>query len=331
MPRATVLFRLLVAGLLLPAVLLTGLRLAAPDPGVLVRLTSFVPLAIPLYALALLLVTVKALFPGRESTRLWLGVLMVPVVGLAAHVSWISPQFLGDAPAAGNGVRSVQVMTANLLVGRADAAMVVRSAAVERVEILVLQEVTPEALRELEEFGVDEAYPHRAGEPADGVRGTMVFSTYRIREVERLDTGFGSWAMNVVLPEGQLRLYAVHTRPPLGDAEDWREDLEALVDAAEADRQLDLAVGDFNATSDHDLFRRFADDADLHSAAERANSGWQPTWPEHGERKVWGVPLPRVVQIDHVLVGRTMTALATDTVSIDDTDHRAVVAEVAFR
>ena len=132
------------------------------------------------------------------------------------------------------------------------------------------------------------------------------------------------------MPQGLLRLFAVHPRSPLDSAASWADDLEAIIDAAEADRELDLIVGDLNATPDHWPLHDLAD-LDFHSAAERTNSGWQPTWPDHGFRTFLGIPLPRLVQIDHVLVGRSMAAIATNPAEIEGSDPRAVIAEVAFR
>jgi len=326
----TVLFRLLLAAVLVPAVGLTVLRLMEPELGVLVRLTSFAPVALLLYLVAFALVLGKLVFPGIESVRAWLTLMVVVLVGAALHAWWISPQFMGSRPDAGKGEPTLQVMTANLFRGAADPSIVIETASLERVDILVLQEVTPEALRELEEFGLSEAFPYRAGVPEDGVEGTMAFATYRIRGVEQLDTGFGSWSFDVVLPGGPLRMYAVHARPPYGDAKGWREDLAAIAKVAEEDRDLDLVVGDLNATPDHAEFRELID-LDLRSAAERANAGWQPTWPDNGEKTYGWFTMPRLVQIDHVLVGRSMTATSSKTLSIKGSDHRALVAEVAFR
>lgn len=327
----TLLLRPVLAGLLLPALGLTVLRVLGPEPGLLVRWTSFAPLAIPLYAAALLLLVAKLVLPGRDSWRPWALVAAVTAAGLGVHLWWISPQFTGSAPEPAADGR-LQVVTMNLLKGAADPAMVVETAAVERADVLVLQEVTPDALRELDRYGLAEAFPYRAGEPREGVVGTMAFAVHRIRAVEKLETGFDSWAMNVVTPQGQLRLYAVHTQPPTAAHEKgWGEDLDILVEAAEEDRELDLLVGDLNATGDHAPFRRLTADADLRSAAELANSGWQPTWPDHRLHSVLGVALPLVVQIDHVLVGRSMTSTETRAFSVDGSDHRAVVAEVAWR
>lgn len=326
----TFLFRLVLAGLLLPAILLTLIRLTSPEIAVMVRLMSFAPVAVVLYAAALLLLVGKLVFPGRESSRAWLVVALVAAVGLGTHAWWLAPQFTGGAADPGRSDRRIQVMTTNLLAGSADPAQVIRTAALERVDVLVLQEVTPSALGDLEGYGLAEAYPYRAGEPRAGVKGTMVFSTYRIREVEPLGTAFDSWRMNVVLPEGELRLYAVHTSPPTVKVDDWHEDLELLAKEAKADRDLDVVAGDLNSSDDHAPFRELYD-AGLRSAAERTNSGWQPTWPDHGKHSFLGIPLPLLVQIDHVLVGRSMTATATEAISISGSDHRAVVAEIAFR
>lgn len=326
----TVLFRLLLAALLVPAVGLTVLRLLEPELGVLVRLVSFAPVALLLYFVAFALVLGKLVFPATESVRAWMAVMVVVLVGAGLHAWWISPQLMGSRPDAGKGEPKLQVMTANLLRGAADPSIVIETASLERVDVLVLQEVTPEALRELEEFGLSEAFPYRAGVPQAGVEGTMAFATYRIRGVEPLDTGFDSWAFDVVLPGGLLRMYAVHTRPPYGDAEGWREDLAAIATAAEEDRDLDLVVGDLNATPDHAEFRELVD-LDLRSATERANAGWQPTWPDNGEKTYGWFTMPRLVQIDHVLVGRSMTATSSETFSVKGSDHRALIAEVAFR
>jgi len=326
----TALFRLVLAGLLAPAAGLTLLRILHPELGVLVRLTSFVPFALVLYAAAFAMALGKVVFPGRESTRVWTGFTVVAVAGFGLHAWWLSPQFIGTHPDPADDARHLQVMTMNLFRGEADPATVLQTAALERVDVLVLEEVTPDALRELEKFGLEEAYPYRVGVPREGVEGTMAFATQRIRGAEQLDTEFDSWSFEVVFPEGPLRMYAVHAQPPFGEANGWRADLSVIADAAEDDRGLDLIIGDFNATPDHRELRVF-DDLDFHSAAERANAGWQPTWPDHGEKSFLGIPLPRLVQIDHVLVGRTMTATDTTTVPIKGSDHRGLIVEVANR
>lgn len=55
-----------------------------------------------------------------------------------------------------------------------------------------------------------------------------------------------------------------------------------------------------------------------------------PAGSAQGWRRVLGITLPRVVQIDHVLVGPKLTVLDARTVAIDGTGHAGVLAEVAL-
>lgn len=326
-----VLLVLLLAALVLPALALTLLRMLQPGGDLAVRAVSFTPLALPAYLVALLVVLVRA-FVGRGSgSRVWTRHALVLALGAGVHAWWLSPQFLGDAPAAGSGAQPLTVMTLNLKEGEADPPRVVEAAADARADVLVLEEVTPAALRQLERYGLDQAFPYRAGEPAEDRAGTMVFSAHRVARPEQLPTELGAWAADVVTPEGVLRLYAVHVESPTLSSALWGKDLATLRRMAADDAELDLIVGDLNATPDHEPLLRLADDG-WRSAAEVTNEGWAPTWPDNGARTVLGVvPVPRLVQIDHLLLAPSLTALDTTTHSIEGTDHRAVVATLALR
>jgi endonuclease/exonuclease/phosphatase family metal-dependent hydrolase len=314
---------------LAPALALTVLRLAQPDIGVAVRLVSFTPLALVLYFVVLLLTLGKLVFPGRGGWQVHAVIAVVAVGGLVLHGWWLGPQFVGTAPPAANGAQPIRVLTVNLLHGEADGPTVVERAVLDRVDVLVLEEVTPGALDELRRAGIEQAFPHQAGAARESVSGTMVFAVGEISEARRLSTRFDSWAMSIALPQGDERVFAVHPQPPMGSATGWREDL-ATIAAAVRDQHPDLVAGDFNATADHAPFEDLLD-AGLDDAAERANTGWQPTWPANGNVGIFGLPVPRLVQIDHVLVGPRITALHVETVAVDDTDHAGVLAEVVMR
>jgi endonuclease/exonuclease/phosphatase family metal-dependent hydrolase len=220
-------------------------------------------------------------------------------------------------------------MTANLRFGEADTSRVVEVAVADDVDVLVLQEVTPRALSGLESAGLGQAFEHRAGASAAGPAGTMVFSRYPLRGVHRLATRFGGYAMELRTPAGRVHLLAVHPRPPLGDVSGWRTDQGVVRHAARATSERTLVVGDLNATMDHVPMRSlvgigFAD------AATQANSQWQPTWPASGQVSRFGLSVPSLVAIDHVLLSSGMRALRTESVTVPGTDHRALVAVVAL-
>jgi endonuclease/exonuclease/phosphatase (EEP) superfamily protein YafD len=143
--------------------------------------------------------------------------------------------------------------------------------------------------------------------------------------VQRLDTGFGSYRMTVRTPGGAVRLLAVHPRPPVGSAAQWRSDQLVLRAAARALRGPALLVGDFNATMDHAPMRELVGRG-YADAATQAKSGWQPTWPAAGEVSRLGFAVPSLLPIDHVMSREGLHAVRTETVTVDGTDHRALIA-----
>jgi endonuclease/exonuclease/phosphatase (EEP) superfamily protein YafD len=315
----------LLSVLLLPALVLTYGRLLDPRGGLWVRLVAFTPYAALLYALALVLLLL-AWWRARDRLRTAAKLLAAfAALGLLLHLFWVSAAYVGPATASAKEGTTFRVMTANLKLGQADASQVVKAAVDHRVDVLVLDEVTPQVLGRMRAAGLDRAYPRSAGKPADGPAGTMVFSRGTISGVHRIDTEFAGYAMRVRVASRSVDLLAVHPRPPLGHARGWAADLNAVRAAAVAQHGPALVVGDFNATLDHlpmrDLQGRGFDDA-----ATQATSGWQPTWPAAGEVRVLGVAVPSLVQLDHVLVDRGLHAVRTESIEITGSDHRAVLA-----
>lgn len=324
-----VLLGLVLVALIVPAAALTVARLLEPDGGRWVRLVSFTPLAVPLYAAAMLI-----LLLGYAAGRgWWRGVAgwlaAAAAVALVLHVFWASGPYLGHASASASNGQPFTVMTANLKIGAADTTRLVELAVEHHADVLVLEELTPLALGGLEVAGVRQVFPFSAGKAEPGATGTMVFSTYKISGVRRLQTGLASYAMRLRLPKGSVDLLAVHPLPPNGDAVDWRRDHRTIMRAARATTRPTLIVGDFNATPDHKPMRELAGRG-FTDAATQAKSGWQPTWPSSGEASFLGVPVPSLLQLDHVLMDDNLHALDTESVSIDGTDHRALLTRLAL-
>lgn len=309
------------------AVLLTTARLVEPSGAQWLRAEAFTPYALPMYAV-LLLVALLGLVRGRGAGRgLWGLAALLAVAGLGAHTAWFLPQVSGPAPAASADAPRLTVMTVNQAAGLADPVALLSSATAATADLLVVQEITEATVRRLEEAGLDEVFPERAGQPIDGEFGTMVFSRLDLGEGRPLQGSVGSLAVPVSVGRERLEVVAVHAQPPT-DARAWREQQQIVGDHVRGARP-DLVVGDLNATADHAPMRSLAR-AGYRSVTELANEGWRPTWPS-SYRLLGVVPVPPLVQIDHVLCGPTMTALRSRTVMIEGSDHRAVVAEVAVR
>lgn len=320
MRARTLVFWLAVAAVVLPALTLTTARVVQPGSTYGIAAVAFAPWALPLYAVALLLTGVR-LGVVRRRRDLALPVALVAVAGLVLHGWWYAPQVSGAAPPPADGATPLVVVSANLRLGEADPAALVRLAAEERTDLLVVEEVTPDLLRALDRAGLAELLPHRVGDPGVAAGGTMAFARVALEDPVRVTTSFGGWAFTM----GDLRVLAVHPTYPV-DGPGWAAD-QRIVAAAAADERADMLVGDFNATMDHAPMRAL-EDRGYRDAGELANVGWQPTWPAEGEYDHLGLPL---AQIDHVLVGPRLTALDTHTARVPDTDHLALVAEVAPR
>jgi endonuclease/exonuclease/phosphatase (EEP) superfamily protein YafD len=320
----------LTAALLVPAVLVTVARALDLSGGLWVRLTAFTPHAALLYlaaAVVLLLTWLRG--HGGIAVRV---LAVVSLLGLGLHLYWASGPFVGSgggaAEAAGHG--RVHVMTANLRFGSADTAQLVGLFVAHDVDVLVLEEVTPQAVARMKSAGLDRVLPHQAGRPSPrSTHGTMVFSRTRLSHVHRLNTNFNSYSLDVALgaPKGTLHLLAVHPHPPTGDIRGWHAEQTVVRRAAAGLSSPAVIAGDLNATMDHASLRELQGRG-YDDAATQARSGWQPTWPSSGIVSPLGINVPSLVAIDHVMA-RDLRATRTQTFPIEGTDHRALLATLA--
>lgn len=314
----TLLFAILAPALLALAGLVTVARLVQPQGDLWVRLVAVTPFAIVPYALVALLVLVPAL-RGRRGAGV---LLVVALVGLGLHAWWLAPLYTGARPSVSAEAERLTVMTANVESSGATAPDVATAVSDGSVDMLALVEVSSETLASLDAQGLAAQLPYRVGE--DDPRGLVLLSRVPLEPGSTQEDDDGGLVVNAKVGAKDLRVIVVHPTQPISSLARWRREHRAI--RAQLRQPADLVLGDFNATLDHAPMQDLLD-AGLRDVTELANQGWQPTWPTEG---VWYLPRP-VAQLDHVLVGRHLTGLSSRTVTIDGTDHRAVLAEVALR
>jgi endonuclease/exonuclease/phosphatase family metal-dependent hydrolase len=312
----------LVAALVLVGLVgLTVARFVHTEVRWLILLASFSPYAV-IGAVVLLLGCLIALRGVRR--RAWMAVAAAVALVCLVVQAWSQlPLFVGGA----QGKPDLTVMTSNLEYGQGDAATVVRAVAERNVDVLVLEEVTPASLPLLLAAGLGELLPNRLGVPARSASGTLVFSRYPLGASRPLKLGNVGLDVEVSAPL-PFRLLAVHTAQPINRPSPWFTDMGTLRGRVgeTVRRGPAIAMGDFNATLDHQPFREVLG-AGMHDAAEQAGSGWQPSWPTR-YRESWLRPL---ITIDHVLTSGEYAAIRTESVEVPGTDHLAVVAELRVR
>jgi len=306
-----------VAGFALWAVVrLFGLEAGYP----FIQLISFTPylaaLALPVPLVALVL----RRWPAAAVATLTVAALAAAVLprGFAA----------GDPLPAGPTLR---VLTANMMVGAADPARLVALVRTERVDLLALQEYTPQAERALDAAGLAGLLPHRSAHPIPGVGGSALYSRLPLHDdgVRMNPYEFGQARATVPVPgAAPVAVESVHvtapasTSPDLGSkvTEAWTRALAAEPPAT-VDGQVHLLLGDFNATLDHAALRRLIGTG-YRDAADVTGQGLSMTWP-------YDRLFPRVA-LDHVLADRRVGVRRVAVYPVPGSDHRAVLAELVF-
>jgi endonuclease/exonuclease/phosphatase (EEP) superfamily protein YafD len=271
-------------------------------------------------------------FTPQVTAGAWVSALVLRGAGPAATAA-----AAGAALTAGVGPRAVphrqplaagpvlRVLTANLLVGRAEAGAVVELVRRKDADVLFVQEFTDDAAARLGRAGLGDLLPYQVPLPAPSGTQDSIYARYPLRgEPPAAPVGAARCTAWLDLPSGQcVHLACIHVVPPRhpwspGATARWCSQLAAL--PASGDSPCVLA-GDFNATLDHAQFRRllrrgYAD------AASGAGHGLSLTWgPRPGRR-------PALLAIDHVLIDRRCAVLTTSAHRLPGSDHRALYAEL---
>lgn len=294
-----------------------GIALGGSSVLVLVRLLgldSGTFLALPIAglpcvaAVTTVVFSVLVILKSRRSAAIALLLLVFQLV-------WLLPRFVPDGTDIAAGAPRLRVATSNAHVGQVDPKALVELVRSERVDVLAVEELTSAGVRALEDAGMHELMPFRELHPEVD---SSIYSRLPLSGAGLLDrpTTWPQVAAAVTVGGRTVRLVAVHTYFPAGDAGRWGRDMAALRAAASQDVVL---LGDFNATLDHAPMRDLLDAGLVDTHAELGR-GWAPTWPAD---KV------ALIQLDHVLHGSGLAAVSASEHTVGGTDHRAVVAELA--
>lgn len=274
-----------------------------------VAFTPYVALAAPI-----------ALLVALARRRWWAaGVAALSVLTLAACV--LPRQFGHARPGPGP---ALLVMSANLRIGGADPDAVVALVRDRHVDLLALQEYTPDADRALIAAGLADVLPYRVAYPDEAASGSALYSRFPLRDEGRRVNPYRFLQARATLtvPGAQpVHVESVHPCAPVDpdSADAW---FRALAGEPPATPRGDvrLLLGDFNATQDHGVLRRLIATG-YRDAAASVGRGLTPTWPYDGR------PLPRV-QLDHVLADRRIAVSSFGTAPLPRSDHRAILVQL---
>jgi endonuclease/exonuclease/phosphatase (EEP) superfamily protein YafD len=281
--------------------------------------------AVPVVTYTLFVLPVAVLATAVAlALRQWIPAALAAAAAVAL-AAVIAPRALGG-PDSFSGM-PVRVMSANVLRGSGDAEILVANAREHRVDLLCVQELTPEFAAQLDGLGITRLLPHRVLSVQEGVSGSGIYARYPLRRIPLADEASSSASASVA-PGIAIEASSIHTLPvpasPSG-VDGWGEALRQLPDAS-VDGPIRVLAGDFNATLDQSEFRDLLGRG-YHDAGERMGEGLTPTWPEiRGQNRY----LP--VTIDHVLYDRDRVGV-TDYAVLDlpGSDHRTVFAALVLK
>jgi endonuclease/exonuclease/phosphatase (EEP) superfamily protein YafD len=271
----------------------------------------------PVIGAGVLAVTLLALVCRFRRLAL-LGALPSAVVVVLAVTS------LGLTPTPTATADPVTVVSSNLEFGGGNAADVMAAVRDQAADVVVLVEVTPEAVARLKSAGLEQQLPYVVGHPEAGTTGAVIRSRWPLTLLDQGKGVGGSlfWEpyARVERPAGAFRVKAIHTRQPIVSARGWHDDLDRIGQWQRAQPTAEplILAGDFNASQAHPAFRSMAEA--LTDAHRATGGGWVRTWPQ-------GRRVPRFVQLDHILV-RDLQPVEAGVVPVRGTDHAAVWSTV---
>ncbi|MEU7585235.1 endonuclease/exonuclease/phosphatase family protein [Micromonospora sp. NPDC049230] len=301
-----------------PTALWAAVRLLGLDRGPLVQALAFTPYIAGVSVLPLALaLALRRWWPAAVAA-----LAAVALLGLVAPRALAAPQPTAAGP-------TVRLLTANLLAGTGDARTLVELVRRHEVDVLTVQEFTPDAQAALDQLGLDRLLPHRQLNPEVGTPGSGLYSRWPLTDVG-LRRNLGGWGFTqaygtVAIPGAPpVRVESAHPSAPyaLDQVGPWRADLTAQPPAT-PDDGLQILAGDFNATLDHGPLRALLRTGYV-DAADAAGAGLAGTWgPYDGD-------LIPPVTIDHVLVDHRIAVRSVRVLALPGSDHRPVLATLTL-
>ncbi len=270
----------------------------------------------PYLTVAGLLIGLLALFRKR-----WVVGLTMTLVAIVLVANVVPRAFSDPRPIVVG--QQVRVMTSNFLVGKADAEFVVSQVKARGIDVLAMQELTPEMVGDLQRAGLDQVLPNRVLLAEPGGSGSGIASRFPLTARRLTPPGTLQQAGALVdLPDAQdIEVVSVHPLPPVvtEGPEAWQRELAGLP-SPDSTGALRVLAGDFNATLDHVGMTRLLNKGYV-DAADQVGKALVHTWPSRSG--IWPPP----VTIDHVLVDPSCPVDTVDVFDVPGSDHRALVAQ----
>jgi endonuclease/exonuclease/phosphatase (EEP) superfamily protein YafD len=270
------------------------------------------------FRLQYLLACAAVLLFALRRRRTWL--VWVALISLLWNAQIVYPfqQTTERLPAAGG--KPLRVMTFNVMTDNTSRAAAIEHVRLVDADIVCLLEVDESWRADLEPLHLK--YPHRVEEMNEGNFGIACYTRLPLKSLEV--RWFTIWRLPTVVLNldhlgRQLTFIGTHPIPPMSEerAQEWRAQLSGIGALVAKLNGEVIVAGDLNATPWCEGMRllRKKSGLDFHSAA--------PVWPP-----TWGLYLPMMIPIDHVLMKGGLTVQKRVLGPALGSDHRSVTVEI---
>ena len=230
------------------------------------------------------------------------------------------PLFVGRSPTVHGP--ALTVLQANVRLGSADPARLVAQVRADDVDVLTVDELTPDETSRLTAAGLGTTLRYRFVAPEGGGLGTGIWSRYPLGDRTRHDDfAFAVLSVSVAVPgAAPVDVWAVHLLPPWPYASaTWVREIARLGPLIDAAGPTTLVAGDFNATYDNRQFPPAPPDR-FPRCRETRGVFSLGTYPRDRS-------FPPILTLDHLLLRRADPA-AVRTVPLTGSDHRGLLVRV---
>ncbi len=235
------------------------------------------------------------------------------------NLSLILPLYYGSQSATVEGADILRAMLINVNTRLGDAERVTQAVREFDPDILVLEEISSQWVRDL--AWLTKAYPYSEIQPREDNFGIGLFSKYPLTEsgIQYIgEAEVPSILATVDVGHQRLRVIATHPLPPVGAAYSRcrNDQLDQLSDYVRSS-QPTMLLGDLNVTPWSYHFRRLLQRTGLIDSSQ--GRGIQPTWPN--DNRLFLIPL------DHCLHSRDLYIVSKRIGSDVGSDHYPLMVE----
>jgi endonuclease/exonuclease/phosphatase (EEP) superfamily protein YafD len=274
-----------------------------------IALTSVLPLTVPVL---LVLTLIAAVVRKRGTAYAGVAVLLL-------NAGWLAPLWVSDSPPR-SGTKIV-AMTLNMRYGLAAPSKILDQVRANNVDLLALEELTPEAVAALQADGLGNLLPYQVLSPGDHAHGSGLWSRWPVTREADWDGEHHMPGATVTIDGRHVVVRVMHPmRTRRFSADTYRRDYREVTAHARALNPAtpSILMGDFNAGRDQQAFRALMGNR-WRDAPEFAGSGVTPTW-------TWWTFLPPVLPLDHILISHQIGASRTATFEAPGSDHHGLIA-----